>query len=49
MADHDGPVADGSNRSGDGVNFPLSDTSLLDLLDALVDDPGRVRRQRLCG
>ncbi len=42
VADHDGPVADGSKGSGDGVNVPLSDTSLLDMLDALVDDRGRV-------
>ncbi len=42
MADRDEPVANGPKRSGDGTNVPLSDASLLDLLDALVNDRGRV-------
>lgn len=42
MADRDEPVANGSERSGDGTNVPLSDGPLLDLLDTLVNDRGRV-------
>ncbi len=49
MADHDEPVADGSNGSGDGVNVPLSDASLLDMLDSLVDGRGRVAAAEALG
>ncbi len=49
MADHGGPVADGSNGSGDGVNVPPSDTSLSDLPDAPVDDRGRVAAAEALG
>ncbi len=49
MTDHDEPVADGANGSGDGVNVPLSDASLLDMLDSLVDDRGRVAAAEALG
>ena len=49
MADHDEPVADGSNGSGYGVNVSPSDASLLDVLDSLVDDRGRVAAAEALG
>ena len=42
MADRDEPVANGSKRSGDDPNTSLPDGLLLDLLDALINDRGRV-------
>ena len=42
-------VMDGSKGSGDGVNIPLSDDPLLDLLDALVNDRGKVAAAEALG
>ena len=47
MVDHEEPSVDGSKGAGDGVSIPLSDAPLsdeplLDLLDALVNDRGKV-------
>ena len=38
--------ATGDGDSGDRPDFPLSDTPLLDLLDALVNGPGQGCRGR---
>ena len=47
MVDHEEPGTDGSKGAGDGMSIPLSDAPLsdeplLDLLDALVNDRGKV-------
>ena len=42
MADANNHGQEEPDSSGDGADNPLSDTSLLDLLDALVDDRDRV-------
>ncbi len=49
MVDDDEPATDGSRGSGDDVNIPLSDDPLLDLLDALVNDRGKVAATEALG
>ena len=49
MVDRDEPGMDGAKDAGDGVNIPLSDDPLLDLLDALVNDRGRVAAAEALG
>ncbi len=49
MVDDDEPATDGSRGSGDDVNIPLSDDPLLDLLDALVNDRGKVAAAEALG
>ena len=54
MVDHDEPGMDGSKGAGDGVSVPLSDAplsddSLLDLLDALVEQRGKVAAAEALG
>ena len=49
MVDHDEPGMDGSKGAGDGVSIPLSDDPLLDLLDALVSDRGKVAAAEALG
>ena len=41
--------ATGDGDSGDRPDFPLSDAPLLDLLDALVNDLGRVAAAEALG
>ena len=49
MTNDDEPVTDGSKGSGDDVNIPLSDAPLLDLLDALVEQQGKVAAAEALG
>ena len=42
MTDADKPVSEESKSAGDGMDIPLSDSPLLDLLDALVNERARV-------
>ena len=49
MLDSNEPGPETGNNSGDGGNSPLSDAALLDLLDALVDDRGRVAAAEALG
>ena len=54
MVDHEEPGTDGSKGAGDGVSIPLSDAPLsddplLDLLDALVNDRGKVAAAEALG
>ena len=49
MVDPNEPGLEGSNSSGDDGNNPLSDASLLDLLDALVNDRGKVAAAEVLG
>ena len=42
MVDHNQPDSEDSKSSGDGMNNPLSDVPLLDLLDGLVSDQGKI-------
>ena len=54
MVAHDKPGMDGSKSAGDAVNIPLSDAPLpddplLDLLDALVNDRGKVAAAEALG
>ena len=54
MVDHEEPSVDGSKRAGDGKSIPLSDAPLtddplLDLLDALVNDRGKVAAAEALG
>ena len=47
--DHDEPAIDVDHDPGAGLDAPLSDGALLDLLDALVDEQGRVPAARVLG
>ena len=47
MADHNGPGLEQPDSSGDSMDIPLSDAPLLNLLDALVSDRGRVAAEAL--
>ena len=54
MVDHEEPSVDGSKGAGDGMSIPLSDAPLsddplLDLLDALVKDRGKVAAAEALG
>ena len=54
MVDHEEPGMDGSKDAGDGMSIPisdnpLSDAPLLDLLDALVNDRGKVAAAEALG
>lgn len=49
MADADQPVSEGLKGAGDCMDIPLSDGPLLDLLDALVNDRGRVAAAEALG
>ncbi len=54
MVGHDEPGMDGSKGAGDGMSIPLSDAPLsdeplLDLLDALVNDRGKVAAAEALG
>ncbi len=54
MVDHEEPSVDGSKGAGDGMSIPLSDAPLsddplLDLLDALVNDRGKVAAAEALG
>ena len=49
MVGHKEPVMNGSRDSGDDVNIPLSDEPLLDLLDALVEQRGKVAAAEALG
>ena len=49
MVDPSEPDLEESNISGDGRNIPLSDAPLLDLLDALVNDRGKVAAAEALG
>ena len=47
--DRDEPAIDVDHDPGAGLDAPLSDGALLDLLDALVDEQGRVPAARVLG
>ena len=49
MVDPSEPDLEEPNISGDGRNIPLSDAPLLDLLDALVNDRGKVAAAEALG
>ena len=49
MVDNKQPVPEKLNDSGDGRDVPLSDSPLLDLLDALVNDLGKVAAAEALG
>ena len=49
MTNDDEPVTNGSRGSGDDVNIPLSDAPLLDLLDTLVEQRGKVAAAEALG
>ena len=49
MVDPNEPGLEGSNSFGDDGNNSLSDASLLDLLDALVNDRGKVAAAEVLG
>ena len=49
MVDHNQPDSEDSKSSGDGMNNPLSDVPLLDLLDGLVSDQGKVAAAEALG
>ena len=49
MVDPSEPDLEEPNISGDGMNIPLSDAPLLDLLDALVNDRGKVAAAEALG
>ncbi len=49
MVDADQPRHEEPDSSGDGMNTPLSDAPLLDLLDALVEQRGRVAAAEALG
>ena len=49
MVDANEPIPEELNNSHDGMNIPLSDAPLLDLLDALVSDLGKVAAAEALG
>ena len=49
MVDHEEQDMDRSKDSRDGVNIPLSDDPLLDLLDALIEQRGKVAAAEALG
>lgn len=49
MAGHKEPDMEGAQGSGDDMNIPLSDAPLLDLLDALVEQRGKVAAAEALG
>ena len=49
MVDHEEPGMDGAKGDGDGMSIPLSEDPLLDLLDVLVSDRGKVAAAEALG